>query len=80
MSSFHISPGGGGGEGYGYKEANCSRAFSQYTITCEVDMVTEYPQQQLLGYHVQFKSLPSFQALCSCSVLKLLLSYRLQIV
>ena len=43
-------------------------------------MKTEYLQQQLLGYHVQFKSLPSFQALCSCSVLKLLLSYRLQIV
>ena len=57
-----------------------SRVFSQYTIACEVDMITEYLQQQLLGYHVQFKSLPSFQALCSCSVLKLLLSHRLQIV
>ena len=71
----------GGGRGDSYTQAKCSRAFSQYKITCEVDkLITEYLQQQLLGHHVLFKSLPSFQALCSCSVLKLLLSHRLQIV
>ena len=31
-----------------------SRAYSQYTIACEVDMITQC-LKQTLGYHVQFK-------------------------
>ena len=33
---------------------DCLRAFSQYTVACELDMITQY-LQQILGYHVEFK-------------------------
>ena len=37
-----------------YKNSDLSRAFSQYIMVCEVDMITQY-LQKILGYHVEFK-------------------------
>ena len=37
-----------------YKNSDLSRAFSQYIMVCEVDMITQY-LQKILGNHVEFK-------------------------
>ena len=54
-----------------FKTSDWSRAFSQYTVACELDMITQYLQQ--ISCRVQ--SPPSFRAPHPCSAVKLLQIY-----
>ena len=58
-----------------YENSNWSRAYNQlqYSIACEVDIITQYLQHI---YWVRVQSLPSFQALRPCSVRKLFQTLR----
>ena len=37
-----------------YENSDWSKAYSQYTMVCEVDKITQY-LLQIIGYHVEFK-------------------------
>lgn len=51
-----------------YGKSDWSRAFDQYTIACEVEMIRQYLQRILC----RVQSLPSFPPPRPCNVLKLL--------
>lgn len=51
-----------------------SRPYSQYTIACEVDMISQSLRQKL-GYHVEFK-VSSFQAPQTYGVFKIFQTQR----
>ena len=53
------------------KNSDWSKALNQYSISCEVNMITQY-LQQVLHLSCRVQPLPSFHAFCLCSAIKLL--------